>query len=106
MGAYWGNIAYNRRLEGQIKRICLAVSKRLPHPSSGEFGGCIDELVSPAAMTEPLPLHKARKPDFGIPVRDTGHGIAPENPDRVFSPPFFTTTRREGTGLDLSVSSG
>jgi two-component system NtrC family sensor kinase len=37
-----------------------------------------------------------------ISFSDTGHGIPPENMDKIFKP--FFTTKGEGTGLGLSVS--
>ncbi|MFQ6024725.1 MAG: sensor histidine kinase, partial [Acidiferrobacterales bacterium] len=40
-----------------------------------------------------------------ISVRDNGVGIAPDKLSRVFDP-FFTTDKRHGTGLGLSVSYG
>lgn len=38
-----------------------------------------------------------------IRVRDTGHGIAPEDLSHIFDP-FFTTKKASGTGLGLSIS--
>lgn len=37
-------------------------------------------------------------------ITDTGHGIAPENLERIFAP--FFTTKGEGTGLGLSIGYG
>jgi len=39
-------------------------------------------------------------------VRDTGHGIKPENIERIFYPYFTTKKGGEGTGMGLSVSLG
>ena len=39
-------------------------------------------------------------------VRDTGHGIAPENLVRIFDPYFSTKEISEGTGLGLAVVQG
>lgn len=44
------------------------------------------------------------QPTGVVRVKDTGKGIAPEHLDKIFSP--FFTTKRNGTGLGLSVSYG
>jgi two-component system sensor kinase FixL len=41
-------------------------------------------------------------PFVQVAVRDTGHGITPENMTRLFSP--FFTTKADGMGLGLSIS--
>ncbi len=40
--------------------------------------------------------------DLQITIRDQGHGIAPEDLERVFE--FYYTTKDEGTGLGLSIA--
>jgi PAS domain S-box-containing protein len=41
-----------------------------------------------------------------IDVCDTGHGISPENLDRIYDPFFTTKGTRKGTGLGLSITYG
>ncbi|MCX8069843.1 MAG: ATP-binding protein [Thermodesulfovibrionales bacterium] len=41
-----------------------------------------------------------------ITVTDTGHGIKPENRDKIFNPFFSTKSVGKGTGLGLSVTLG
>ena len=43
------------------------------------------------------------KNGVNIEITDNGHGIEPENMDKIFKP--FFTTRRNGTGLGLSIVS-
>ncbi len=50
-------------------------------------------------------LHDGRK-GVVIDVVDTGHGIAPENIDKLFDPFFTTKEVGKGTGLGLAVSQG
>ncbi|MBU1137376.1 MAG: response regulator, partial [Proteobacteria bacterium] len=42
-------------------------------------------------------------PYLAVEVRDTGHGIAPENMLRIFEPFFTTKVQGEGTGLGLAA---
>jgi signal transduction histidine kinase len=43
-----------------------------------------------------------RRPAIRLAVRDNGHGLTPEQRQRVFEP--FYTTKSQGTGLGLAVS--
>ena len=60
----------------------------------------LDELyVTPHLSLKPGPYLK-------LSVSDTGHGILPENIDRIFEPYFTTKGIGEGTGLGLAVIHG
>ncbi|MBX7148933.1 GAF domain-containing protein [bacterium] len=41
-----------------------------------------------------------------VKISDTGHGIAPENLEKIFTPFFTTKPTGKGTGLGLSISYG
>ena len=49
-----------------------------------------------------ISAHSTNDDMVAISFSDTGHGIPPENMDKIFKP--FFTTKGEGTGLGLSVS--
>ncbi|MDF1566280.1 MAG: ATP-binding protein [Deltaproteobacteria bacterium] len=55
-----------------------------------------------------LELTTSKAPDgrVVISVKDEGHGITPENRQKLFTPFFTTKKKGEGTGLGLSVSYG
>ena len=61
-------------------------------------------------MTETgtLTIRTARGKDgrVEIAVQDTGHGIAPENMSKLFTPFFTTKEPGQGVGLGLAVSYG
>ena len=45
-------------------------------------------------------------PFVEISIKDTGHGISPENISKIFDPFFTTKGPGKGTGLGLSVTMG
>jgi PAS domain S-box-containing protein len=45
----------------------------------------------------------AKGSDVFVEIRDTGHGIAPENLERIWEPFFTTKPAGKGTGLGLSI---
>jgi CheY-like chemotaxis protein len=67
-------------------------------------GGRLEIRLENVELQKPLPAVNALLPACGyvrITVRDSGHGMTGEVQQRIFQP--FFTTRREGSGLGLSV---
>jgi CheY-like chemotaxis protein len=74
-----------------------------------DAGGTLNiELANIELAQDEIPYHLELKPGHYIKltVSDTGHGIDPDNIQRVFDPFFTTKTKDEGTGLGLSVVYG
>jgi PAS domain S-box-containing protein len=92
----------------QIQQILMNLCTNAFH-AMRSTGGTLDVAVAPLDLSagdvssEPG-LHAG--PYIKIDVRDTGHGIAPEMLDRVFTPYFTTKEKGLGTGLGLPVVQG
>jgi signal transduction histidine kinase len=60
--------------------------------------------------TSVVPVSKGSAEDYSemieVSVSDTGHGIAPEDLDKIFNPFFTTKEAGQGTGLGLTVVHG
>jgi CheY-like chemotaxis protein len=74
-----------------------------------EQGGVLEIELQPVQLGRPeiRRLPGLRTGSYlKLTVRDTGHGIAPENIERIFDPYFTTKDKGEGTGLGLAVVQG
>ncbi|MEW6670933.1 MAG: PAS domain S-box protein [Thermodesulfobacteriota bacterium] len=69
-------------------------------------GGILDIRLETVELTDP-PLHELSPGKYvRLSVGDTGHGIAPEDRERIFDPYFTTKAVGEGTGMGLAVVHG
>lgn len=95
-----------------IRLECVLEQCPLVQGWSGELKQLIANLVSNAAdaveMNGTLKVHlscveSSKGGEIQIRVEDDGHGIAPDDLQRIFEP-FYTTKKDVGTGLGLWVS--
>ncbi|MCF6179280.1 MAG: response regulator [Geopsychrobacter sp.] len=93
----------------QIHQIIMNLCANARH-AMREKGGLLTIDLSVqriAARADDLSVVKLSSGDYlQLILSDTGHGIAPENLDRIFEPYFTTKQRGEGTGMGLSVVHG
>jgi PAS domain S-box-containing protein len=87
-----------------IINLCTNASQAI-----SEKGGVIDVAHDTVVITEQSG-EQVDGPEPGRYIRlrisDTGHGISPENLERVFDPYFTSKEKETGTGLGLSVVHG
>ena len=92
----------------QINQVLLNLCSNA-HYAMREKGGILDvtlERSSPDEKDAPV-FSELRAGDYAkLTIRDTGHGIAPEEIHRIFDPYFTTKPVGEGTGLGLAVVHG
>ncbi|HWR15267.1 MAG TPA: ATP-binding protein [Terriglobales bacterium] len=101
---------YRNKLQRKNVQLDMETSPARMHGFEGELRQVISNLISNAIDAVPLDGHvtirvRQLRNHVSITVGDNGHGISPENRERLFQP-FFTTKRDIGTGLGLWVSKG
>ncbi len=79
----WGNAA---RLQHVFTNLLINAQQATPN------GGTVRVLTEPSEEPKGVWIH----------VEDTGHGIPPEDLEKIFEP--FYTRKAEGTGLGLSIA--
>lgn len=85
-------------VHGDEARLCQVFSNLLLNAAQSIPTGAVSEHL--------VEIETAPGPEGGatITIRDTGHGIAPENAARVFDPFFTTRPPGQGLGLGLTIS--
>jgi nitrogen fixation/metabolism regulation signal transduction histidine kinase len=97
------------RLDGVVVRKDLAAELPLVSIDREQFKRVLVNLIDNAAEAMQDSLHRellvqthwAAPESVVLVVSDTGHGISPEDRDRLFLPYF--STRNRGTGLGLAI---
>ncbi len=92
----------------QINQLLLNIYTNAAHAMQ-EIGGVLEvSLIDIVIDEKEAVLNDNLTPGkyVTLSVRDTGHGIKPENIERIFYPYFTTKGGGEGTGVGLSLSLG
>ncbi|MEI6608983.1 MAG: PAS domain S-box protein [Deltaproteobacteria bacterium] len=92
----------------QMHQVIMNLCTNAAHAMKHAGGTLKIELANIELAQDEIPYHPELKPGHYVKltVSDTGHGIDPDNIQRVFDPFFTTKTKDEGTGLGLSVVYG
>jgi PAS domain S-box-containing protein len=92
----------------QMHQVIMNLCTNAAHAMKDAGGTLNIELANIELAQDEIPYHHELKPGHYVKltVSDTGHGIDPDNIQRVFDPFFTTKTKDEGTGLGLSVVYG
>jgi len=92
----------------QVHQVLMNLCTNAGHAMM-KYGGVLEVSLTDVELDAAfLKEHPEMNPGHHIKltVSDTGHGIFPENIDRIFDPYFTTKAHGEGTGLGLSVVHG
>ena len=102
---------FSGRLEGITLKTSLGANLPLVRADSGLLRGVLVNLIDNAAealetcpVREIVVITRAREEaeTVEVCVQDTGHGISPQDKDKLFLPHFSTKDR--GTGLGLAIA--
>lgn len=89
----------------QIQQVLMNLCTNAYHAMQ-ENGGQVTVSVQKATDSRSQPHLDPFKTYALITIEDTGHGIPPENLERIFDPFYTTKSVGQGTGLGLSVAQG
>jgi PAS domain S-box-containing protein len=92
----------------QIHQVLMNLCTNAAH-AMREKGGVLEIELQPVQFGRPeIQRFPGLRSGFylELTVKDSGHGIAPENLERIFDPYFTTKDKGEGTGLGLAVVQG
>jgi CheY-like chemotaxis protein len=92
----------------QILQVMMNLCTNAYH-AMRERGGILTISLENVVLHTPKKFMTLKVPpgdNIKIGISDTGHGISPQNMERIFEPYFTTKHVNEGTGLGLSVIMG
>jgi PAS domain S-box-containing protein len=92
----------------QIHQVLMNLCTNAAHAMDGK-DGVMQIRLSNVELNHSTPeMVPGLKPGsyLKLSVSDTGHGIAPEDYEKIFDPYFTTKKKEEGTGLGLAVVQG
>ena len=92
----------------QIHQVIMNLCANASHAMRKNGGRLTVSLTDEELSPGDIGLQEGMRPDryLKIEVQDTGHGINPNDIDKIFDPYFTTKEKGEGTGMGLAVVQG